>query len=367
MEPSYAPVAPLRELRVEPGPLELVEAGVLTDDTPAFDLFPRIGAERDGAGGGSGRWRAMLSRLRGYRRDQVLLSDQPAWLPVAELVPPPAGSARLAWAKDATVRGTATLRVLGSGLGGAVLAEFGEQIQFTAEQAAVALATLIRVTVTRYTHRSAPPIDRVDVSLGDGVMGLREGPLPAPAELASPRYEVIRTFALSQASGDGCLSWGVRAAERATWQAEVGLAALGGGVSLGVEVGGSESIEATFELPYGRDYVIFHEAGAPRLAPRAAYRPGGTGDLPCLQLLVDALDQSLDEGGVIVGPQLLPGRQRRGQVVVRQALTRHSSFIAQGSRSWLHTWGRDRPYARRTRRATWLKCRLRRKNLWRSP
>jgi hypothetical protein len=37
----------------------------------------------------TGRWRALLQRLRGYRKTEVLLDREPFWVPLVDLQVPP--------------------------------------------------------------------------------------------------------------------------------------------------------------------------------------------------------------------------------------------------------------------------------------
>src|SRR5204863_2252902 len=77
-----------------PGVLELLEQGELDDERPDFDRVPLPPATRGlsdalSPGEAGDRWRALLDRLRGYSRDEVLVSREPVWVPLVELQVPP--------------------------------------------------------------------------------------------------------------------------------------------------------------------------------------------------------------------------------------------------------------------------------------
>jgi hypothetical protein len=262
---------------VRPGALDLLEAGVLRDDAPRFDDLPTAGVVRAGAGSSTdldtrSRWQAFLDRLRGYRRERRLFDRTPVWVPIVTLVPPPAGAASIALKCETSSEESISLKILGVGFGNAIAATFAREIAFETSHAPVALSTQVLLTATRYVHDTAPPFTRVDVELGDAKTRLAAAPAPRPpVALVPPRYEVLERLELAGAGGAGTFTWKRRVGGQTSWELSLAPSlpsALQTELSLGVQLSSADESEVTLELPYGANYVLYHEAGTPRLAPQ---------------------------------------------------------------------------------------------------
>lgn len=104
-----------------PGPFELLEADDLREDDPRLveiatpvvtrALVPPSPAEQ------CIWWQALPSRLRGFRRDRVLLDSEPVWVSILDLYAPPAGTAALRYECRAGRDKGAALKILGLGYG----------------------------------------------------------------------------------------------------------------------------------------------------------------------------------------------------------------------------------------------------------
>jgi hypothetical protein len=260
------------ETQAVPGALELLESGELDDANPRYAELAGPGSVR--APGDSVNvplWQAMLDRLRGYRRDEVVLDGVETWLPLVELVPPRGGRASCV-RKVSETRGAAIgFKIFGTGFGSTLRATLETEIEFSADETPVALTMPVRLTAVRYLHDRFPPLLRVDVRDGGGHLRLASLPEPPPVSLDSPGFELVRRVELSQVSSPGTFAWTTRAEEGTTWSWSFGATLPGiGEASTTVEAQDVRDLEVGFELPYGHDYVIYQQDHRPRLAPRCA-------------------------------------------------------------------------------------------------
>jgi hypothetical protein len=265
----------------QPGAFELLERGELDEGRPEFRRLPlpatsRAGAEAADPAVAESRWRALLTRLRGYTKDAVLLSDETVWVTLFEVHAPPGGSATLAYSRSQTRKGDLKLSILGSGFGGAVSVRLTESLKLPASDAGKAVSVRMLLTATRYTSRSGGSLVSVDVRVpGDGVdQRVEDLPPPELPDLSDAlRWRVLRRELLSAASDTGKVAWTYSAGSQATWEARLGgsvLGPIGGTVGLGVEAEWAEEVSVGFELPYGHDYVFYARAGEVPLVPYCA-------------------------------------------------------------------------------------------------
>jgi hypothetical protein len=268
-----------------PGAFELIEAGQLDGDDPAFDRIPLPGSSRAvsdrlGPGELAARWRSLLDRLRGYTKDEVVLDRQPIWVPLIDLYVPPDGASTLSSRRRAKMSGGLKLKVLGAGFGSATAFAFADEITFSATRAAKSLRVQMLLTAVRYVGKGRGSLLRVDVGVPEShvehqIVDLPEPPAP---DLSQPLlWTVLRREHLSGSTDAGSFTWTYTSSQQPKWEVGLGgsvLGSLGGELSLGVEAERSEEISVAFEMPYGKDYVFYTPTGQSPLAPRCALATG---------------------------------------------------------------------------------------------
>lgn len=264
-----------------PGVFELLERGELDDERPDFERVPlptatRAISEQLSPSEAAGRWRALLDRLRGYTRDEVLLSREPVWVPLVDLQVPPGGASTFSYARKREVGGGLELKVLGVGFGSAAAVTFGDSLTLPANEAAKSLRVRMLLTATRYVSKSKGTLVRVDAELPESgpehqVVDLLEQPA---ADLSDPLlWRVIRREHLSESADSGKVTWSYSVGEQAKWDVGLGapaLAPVGGTLGLTLEANRADEVTVTFEMPYGRDYVFYAAAGEAPLVPYCA-------------------------------------------------------------------------------------------------
>jgi hypothetical protein len=264
-----------------PGVLELLEQGELDGERPDFERVPLPPATRGlsdalSPGEAGDRWRALLDRLRGYSRDEVLVSREPIWVPLVELQVPPGGASTFSYARKRESSSGLELKVLGMGFGSATAVSFGDSLTLPAKERAKSLRIKMLLTATRYVSKGKGTLVRVDAELPDSgpehqVVDLDEQPA---ADLSDPLlWRVIRREQLSESTDSGSVTWSYSVGEQAKWDVAVGapaLASLGGSLGLTMQADRTNEVTVTFELPYGKDYVFYTAAGDAPLVPYCA-------------------------------------------------------------------------------------------------
>jgi hypothetical protein len=268
-------------LTAVPGVLELLEQGELDDEHPDFDRVPLPPATRGlseqlSPGEAGDRWRALLDRLRGYERDEVLLAKEPVWVPLVELQVPPGGASTFTYARKREASSGLELKVLGVGFGSATAVSFGDSLTLPAKERAKSLRIRMLLTATRYVSKNKGTLVRVDAELPDSgpehqVVDLDE---QLDADLSDPLlWRIIRREHLSESTDSGSMTWSYSVGERAKWDVAIGaptLAPLGGTLGLTMQADRTDEVTVTFELPYGKDYVFYAAAGDAPLVPYCA-------------------------------------------------------------------------------------------------
>jgi hypothetical protein len=262
-----------------PGALELIERDELDDEIPEFSRIPLPASMRAfedplDVEASTGRWRALLQRLRGYRKAEVLLDREPVWVPLVDLQVPPGGASTFVYTRTLSATDNLDVKILGVGFGSAASVTFVDSLTLPAAGTGKVLRVRMLMTATRYESQGGDSLVRVDIDPADvvehEVADLEATP---PAELADTlAWRVLRRERLSAAGGSGRVSWAYSAGRDARWNANIGvtLPQVGTSIALGVEAAGAEETTVTFELPYGKDYVFYVPVGQTPLAPRVA-------------------------------------------------------------------------------------------------
>jgi hypothetical protein len=268
-------------LTAVPGVFELLERGALDDEQPDFDgiALPPVTrglSEQLSPAEVARRWRALLDRLRGYARDEVLLSREPVWVPLVELHVPPGGSSTLTYTRKGQASAGLELKVLGVGFGSATAVSFGDSLTLSARESAKSLRVRMLATATRYVSKSKAALVRVDVELPDTgqehqVVDLAE---ESRADLSDPLlWRIIWLEHLSASTDSGGITKSYSVGASAKWDVAIGaptLAPVGGTLGLTMQADRADEVTVTFELPYGKDYVCYAATGDTPLVPHCA-------------------------------------------------------------------------------------------------
>jgi hypothetical protein len=258
------------DVQVHAGALALLDSGELDCDDDLSERILTPGGTRSPSAD-PGRWQRFVSRLRGYERGRVLATEVPVWLAIAELTPPAGGRATLNSQSSSKVEAKSSLTVFGSGFGNTVSAGLDQIVEVAAVGGPLQVAAEVLLNVCEYTRcGGGPTLVRVDVVEMKPVT--RVGDVARRASVPSPPpagVEILDRVELSSASGSGAYTWRRRSAEQSTWTTAVGASVPGIGldIKLEVAVARAQQFETAFELPFGSDYLVYHEPTAPRLAP----------------------------------------------------------------------------------------------------
>jgi hypothetical protein len=257
-----------------PGVLELMEQGELDPGRPEFDRVAVPGTTR-GLADQAQRWRALIDRLRGYSPDEVVLSREPAWVPLVDLPVPPGGSSTFTYARRREVGGGLELKVMGTGFGSAASVTVSDSVTLRANESAKSLRLRMLITATRYVSKDGSTFLRYDTEPPEGTEHqVVDLPGPPPLSASDPlRWRIVRREDLSGSADSGAVTWSYSAGHQARWKAGLGLpgaAALGGALELTLEAQRAEEATVTFELPYGKRYVFYVAAGDTPLVPHCA-------------------------------------------------------------------------------------------------
>ena len=263
--------------RPVPGAFELLERGDLDDDAPDFDRLPlptpTRGLNQDEL---AGRWRRMLDRLRGYAKDEVLVSAEPLWVPIIDLHVPPGGASTFTYSSTRGATNGLDLRIFGVGFGNAATVTFGDSLTLPANETAKSLRLRLLVTATRYVSRTGDDLIRIDAQMPDTgpehqVVDLLEQPIP---DLTDPlAWTVVRRQSLSGSADSGSFTWSYSVGTRARWEVGIGVPkaiSIGAELGLTVEADRADEVKVSFEMPYGKDYVFYTATGHVPLAPFCA-------------------------------------------------------------------------------------------------
>jgi hypothetical protein len=273
-----------------PGAFELLEAGELDEAEPKFTKVPALSSTRGWPSSLSptelkNRWQAFLQRMRGYSREEVVLSQEPVWMPLLELHVPPDGKASLTYQRTLTNNRGAELKILGIGFGNSGSVYFSESTSFDASGSDKALQVRLLITATKYTHReSGRAVIRMDLDSPSNPILHRVTDVPTPQSMKVVRkldpikWKLLRRVELSNSEDEGHYTWQFGTAEHARWKAELGglkpLEAIGLEPNLLCEVEHSDEFQVMFEMPYGHDYVFYCRPEESPLTPFCA-RTGG--------------------------------------------------------------------------------------------
>lgn len=264
----------------QPGAFELLERGELDEERPEFGriAIPQTSRARTEPNPvvAQTRWRALLSRLRGYTKDAVLVQDETVWIPVFEVQAPPGGSASLTYSRSSARTSDLKLSILGSGFGSAVSFTLKESLSLPATDTGKSVSVRMLLTATRYVSPAGGSLVSVDVRVPAEGSDQRVVDLP-PAHLPDLsdvlRWRVVRRELLSGASDSGNVTWTYSAGSQAKWEARLGgavLGPLGGEVGVGLEAESADDVSVSFEMPYGHDYVFYARAGEVPIVPYCA-------------------------------------------------------------------------------------------------
>jgi len=137
------------------------------------------------------------------------------------------------------------------------------------------LAVQVSITASRYATRRGPAIIRVDVDSATKQLRLQNvGPEQLPDPLLPPLFELVQRVDLNAVHDPGTYTWAQRLERETNWSLALGAAFPQlGGSSVSLSLTGVEATEVAFELPYGRDYLIYRRSGSSSLLPRCAIAP----------------------------------------------------------------------------------------------
>lgn len=260
------------------GALNLLEKGELNYADVRFDDVAPAGTIRGGVGGQAEeatRWRAFLDRLRGYQRESVFMDREPFWVPIAELVAPESVKATCRATGRQSRSSSLRLDIAGSGFGNGLRTTLATDLSFTCEGTTLQLAVQVTITATRYTARRGPAIMRVDVDSATKRLRLENvEPEQLPDPLLPPLFELVHRVDLNAVHDPGTYTWAQHLERETSWSLALGAAFPQlGGCSVSLSLAGVEGTEVAFELPYGRDYLIYRRSGRSSLLPRCAIAP----------------------------------------------------------------------------------------------
>jgi hypothetical protein len=260
-----------------PGALDLLEKGELNYTDVRFDVAP-VGTVRGGTGGPAelaSWWRAFLDRLRGYQRESVVMDREPFWVPIVELVAPENVRATCKSTTSRSQSLSLRLDIVGSGFGNGLRATLATDLSFSCEVAPLRLAVQVRITATRYVARRGPAIIRLDVDSAAKEIRLETAEreqLPHP--LLPPLFELVQRVDLNAVRDPGIYTWAQRLESETSWSLKLGAKFPQiSESSVSLSLAGVRETELTFEMPYGRDYLIYRQSGHSSLLPRCAIAP----------------------------------------------------------------------------------------------
>ncbi|WP_129803426.1 hypothetical protein [Streptomyces sp. F001] len=252
--------------------MALLEAEEVDPNTPRFDLLPGEKVTRGPGDPDEGaRWRRLLDRLRGYRRESVLFDQAPVWLPLFDLVAPEGGRAAMCYRRRATASAGAELGILGSGFGSAISATLERGLEIETSDTPLRLAVGVRLTAVRYvSSRGRPDLVRVDVSTDQQQTQVVQAEAPAlPNPPGPPDCTVLETISLSEAPRAEPYSWTGRSERTVSWDVSLGaeLPGLSVAPKLTLAIEGAEEFEVTLDLPFGSDWMLCTMRGVSPIAP----------------------------------------------------------------------------------------------------
>lgn len=264
-----------------PGPFELMEGDEVTDaDIPVEEVLNSAATRGMNLGLSPAeirlRWQVLVNRLRGYRRDRVLVDRQAFWLPILELSVPPHGKATLQYEQQAGKTKGAALKILGLGFGSSESISISRTVELTAKSIGKAFEWKMQATVTRYVDgREGADLLRVDLASADGGVNFRARDLPpersfTATSAATDDWRLVNRMDLSRSADVGHAKWSYRSTRRGSWTAGIQLAPLRAlGIDLlKLESEQSDRFEVSFELPYGGDYAFYCRKGEWPVVPR---------------------------------------------------------------------------------------------------
>jgi len=264
----------------EPGLLDLIEQGASLDDLRRSEFTNSLAIRSDL---GAGMFDNLVNWLRGYRRDRNLFERQPAWMPLAELWPPPGGTANFKYTSSDTVEGAAELSVFASKLGSSSKTLLGDAIQTPTSGQPHQLCVRVFLTGWRYVSLSdGQPFDRIDVNCEGALKETDTRPAPtegfAEASLALSLNELLARgydrvdgpHRIADLSGNGTSTKEFEGQSTNEWGCEFGLPALDliqSNIKLRAKTVRSTAFKATFQLPVGHEYVFVQRKGERPIVP----------------------------------------------------------------------------------------------------
>jgi hypothetical protein len=259
-----------------PGLLSSLESGGTPeiDGVPviAADIVQVIGEERLPGSLGFAtdlgyfrqRWGELLDRLHGYRRQEVILDNEPALMPIIDLYCPHGGSASLTYTRDIALGANAEISLLGPGFGNGYRLSLTESLTFDTVSVAKRLYVGVALTVTRYQDGSKVDRFRFDVNAPQGPVQeeIRDLDLedddPVLTGSFNPEFWIARQILTLRSATTGQGSTFTRKAKsESEWQVKIGdiplLSQLGIKAAFKLKCAGADAIEYTFVLPYGHN------------------------------------------------------------------------------------------------------------------
>lgn len=241
---------------------------------------------RRGVGGLARRSAELVEWLRGYRFADVLCAAVEVWVPVVQLWPPLDGRASFKYSASRTRETTAELAVTpNAGFGTGSKVTLGQSIEIAAEdRVGRQYGVCVYVTVRRYEHPRLDPIDRVDVACVGRALDARTDDLspelfPAKKralsehELLFGGFQEAGRYLARRSAPPGTDKYGTKASTESSWSFQIESPEMGplkSSVTISVKTSRAASVEASFDLPRGHDYVFFHRTDETPLVPWCA-------------------------------------------------------------------------------------------------
>jgi len=275
-----------------PGAFEMLEMAAISEDEPKFADITALGTSRGlsdhlNATELKLRWKALVDRLKGYRREKVLFKHKPIWVPIIELSVPTGGKAILKYEKGSSKEIGPELKIFGLGFGGGGKFSFSESIEFSASNVGKSFQVLMFATGTQYRSSDGSTEIRLDWDCeGDGdAQKIEDRSLAQEIEdlesLDSLSWKIVKKINLSSSQDVGQYTWQYKTTEKAFWNVGLKLSTtplpgIGVDLNLPLSFERSEMFDVTFEMPYGHDYILFHRIGETPLVPTCARISSGS-------------------------------------------------------------------------------------------
>lgn len=271
-----------------PGLMQLIEEGVDPKQFVEHEVFlPR--AVRGGTKTGidqMGYMDRLVKWLRGYRKDRLICERKPAWIPLAELWPPPEGEAEFTYETSQESEATAELSVFSiAGFGGASKRSITDSITMRAQECGRVYLVRVYLTIYRYVHKdNKSSFDCVDVDCSDASMEVKFEDLtpvsfPFPqrkiktTDLDPQKFTVRKIIHTSSTKTSSLDTYAPEIKTTNSWSCEIKLpdiSIIDETIKLGMETSRSQAFKVEFKLPRGNSYVFFSRLGEEPIVPLCA-------------------------------------------------------------------------------------------------